>query len=96
MFNRKKFKPPSLPGASNVRKTKEERKTRSDKKFDIKIPLDENQLKVFRLLAYNRGMTPTAFAAYLVVKGMDYNLDFDEVEYENHPEIGRASWRERV
>ncbi|MDD9309794.1 hypothetical protein PUS82_00415 [Cytobacillus firmus] len=87
MFNRKKPRRPSPPVSENVRK---ERKQRSDKKFDIKVPLNDRQLRIFRALAYKHGMTDTAYAAYLVVKGMDYNLDFEEVEYKNFPETVHA------
>ncbi|MFE8703949.1 hypothetical protein ACFYKX_25585 [Cytobacillus sp. FJAT-54145] len=82
MFNRKKPRKPSLPNPNNVRK---EHKTHSNKKFDIKIPMTDRQIRIFRALAYKNGMTDTAYGAYLVVKGMDYNLDFEEVDYKNLP-----------
>ncbi|WP_163537371.1 hypothetical protein [Gracilibacillus sp. YIM 98692] len=59
------------------------RKTRKDKKKDIKIPLTANQERTFRRLAYERGMSCTSFAAFLVIKGMDYNLEFEEINYYN-------------
>lgn len=87
MFNRSKPRRPTISTEPIVRK---ERKTRNDKKYDIKIPLSDKHLRTFRSLAYQQGMTDTAYAAYLVVKGMDYNLEFEEVEYNNFPETVHA------
>lgn len=87
----------SLP--DNVRKTKKERKKRSDAKHDVKIPLTERQLQVFRIMAFHHNMSPTTYAAYLIQKGMEYNMEFKEREYRNlrttvHVKLNRKQYEQ--
>lgn len=66
-------------------KTKKVRKTRSDKKTDIKVPLQDEHKRRMRWAAYKRNVTVTFLATTLVEKAVTYPSlkNLPVVDYEN-------------
>lgn len=56
------------------------RKVRSDKKWDIKIPLTLEQRRIIKRLAQAEGMYPTNYCTYVVKKGLTRGLFFPAEE----------------
>lgn len=94
MFNNKKRQVNHDWDSLNVRKKEPKpRKTRIDKKHDIKIPLDSHQMKIIRIRAFEHNLTITQYSALLLKKGLklDQSL-FPEVDYNKsnlsvHPKL---------
>lgn len=61
------------------------RKVRSDKKKDIKVPLNEGQKRMIRWGAYKREMTATSFSTILVEEALTkpYIKDIPGLPYED-------------
>lgn len=70
----------------NVRKkpiTKDEgRKVRCDKKKDVKIPFTPDERQLIKELAKKRGLDPTPYCSYLLIKALRSNYEFPEVYYD--------------
>lgn len=85
--NHKKKEDPLL--IRNVRKkpiTKDEgRKTRIDKKKDVKIPLSDEERKLIKRLANRRGLQPTPFCSLLVKKALTEYKNAQIFEYSYDP-----------
>ncbi|MED4456156.1 hypothetical protein [Metabacillus fastidiosus] len=76
----------SLTNTSNVRKkpiTKEEgRKERCDKLKHVKIPFNEKERMLIKQLAKKRGLDPTPYIGFLLMKALKRNYDFPECVYK--------------
>ncbi|MFD5853899.1 hypothetical protein ACFWGC_27675 [Cytobacillus pseudoceanisediminis] len=100
MFSNKKTTQKVTENASNVRilggdKPKKERKVRSDKKFDIKVPLTEKQRILIRRLAKSNDMYPTHYCEYLVKKGLSRKVPVPK-EKSEYPSSSPLSFHVRL
>ncbi|MGM0877787.1 MAG: hypothetical protein ACQEWV_24370 [Bacillota bacterium] len=70
----------------NVRKkpiTKAEgRKERCDKRKDVKIPFNQSERKLIKELAKKRGLDPTPYCTFLLIKALKTNYHFPECSYD--------------
>jgi hypothetical protein len=60
---------------------KPKRKTRSDKKYDVKIPLTLDQRRMIRLQAAKKEIYPTHLCTHLIKKGLERGIPFPEIPY---------------
>ena len=72
-----------------------ERKPRSDKKTDIKIPLTKEQRIIVRRMARQYNMDPTPFTEYLVKKGLARGIPFGKPR-EAYPSGSQLSFHARL
>jgi hypothetical protein len=61
---------PKLPPKEPKERTSKPRKERSDKKKDIKVPLNEEQKRKVRWGAYKKKMTATSYSTFLVEEAL--------------------------
>lgn len=61
------------------------RKTRCDKKKDVKIPVNEAQRQTIRLSAYKKGITTTQYMSHLIAEHLkiDYISEIHAYEYKD-------------
>lgn len=61
------------------------RKTRSDKKKDVKIPVTESQRQIIRLAAYKKRITTTQYMSQLITEHLtiDYISQIHAYEYKD-------------
>jgi hypothetical protein len=83
MFEKKKKPEPKVINSTNVRENnnsevKKQRKTRSDKKDDIKIPLTIEQRILVRKFANKNEMAPTPYTGHILKKGLSRGIPFPE------------------
>lgn len=60
----------------------EGRKERCDKRRMVKIPFTEYERELIKRLAKKRGLDPTPFCTYLLVKALKGNYQFPESQYD--------------
>jgi hypothetical protein len=60
---------------------KEGRKERIDKKKDVKIPFNQQERKLLKIMAKRRGLDPTPYCSLLVKKGLQEFQDFPKRPY---------------
>lgn len=86
IFDNKSVNNNSFTPTPNVRKkpiTKSEgRKERVDKRKDVKIPFDQNERKLMKELAKKRGLEPTPYCTFLLMKALNGNYHFPECSYD--------------
>ncbi|MCA1064512.1 hypothetical protein QTG56_23170 (plasmid) [Rossellomorea sp. AcN35-11] len=96
LVNRVKDVKPKAPSINS-----KGRKVRSDKKHDIRIPVNENEKWWVRLLAGESVLSMTQFTTLLVEKGLTRNIEFPECSYvdsENivHAKVDQMTYKELV
>lgn len=99
MFNPKKKENKVVSKGINVRNLGEDkkniRKTRSDKKTDIKVPLTKEQRVLIRFKAKQAHMYPTNFCSYIVRKGLVRDIPFPEAKVD-YPSGSSISFHVRL
>jgi hypothetical protein len=82
--NRKKPEYYKLPIQSNVGANNENRKTRTDKKVDITIPLSENEKRLVKTKAHRRKVSQSNLCTDIVKKALLRSYEYKDVEYKDH------------
>lgn len=73
------------------------RKIRSDKKHDIRIPIVTADLyKIIRSQSRERGVTMTVFTTQLIEKAINQSSQFDEIPYTDNELIVHAKVDRRI
>ncbi|MDC2867549.1 hypothetical protein [Bacillus sp. BP-3] len=74
------------------------RKTRSDKKKDIKIPVNETQRQMIRLTAYKNGLTTTQHMSKLITEHVriDYISEIHAYEYKDTKKYIHAKLEQEI
>ncbi|MGG3102051.1 hypothetical protein ABEP12_01985 [Bacillus velezensis] len=90
MFRRDNNNNKPVPKQVNVRKTTTEdkseranhnRKTRSDKKKDVKIPFSEDERQMIKRLSQKNSLTPTSYLGTLLSHALKMKIDYPKVKY---------------
>ncbi len=75
------FNAPTKPKPIYEVKEKRPRKTRCDKKHDIKVPVTEIQKMKIRLQAHRKGLRATPYSSNLVIEGLKREFITDIGEF---------------
>lgn len=70
------------------------RKTRSDKKKDVKIPVNEIQRQLIRSSAFQQNITTTQYMSKLITEhlGIDYISEIHAYEYKDTKSTFTQNW----
>ncbi|MCM3715427.1 hypothetical protein M3202_15250 [Alkalihalobacillus oceani] len=82
IFNGTKvYRPKFIPENPNVRNSTKQRRIRSDKKTDIKVPLSHDLRKILNRQAREKNMYATHYASSLVEEGLRCFVTFPHETY---------------
>lgn len=86
IFINQKEKSHPLVTVTKVRKkpiTKEDgRKTRCDKKKDVKVPFSAEERELIKRISHKKGLDPTPYCTQLIKKALRGKHQFSEVAYD--------------